>query len=830
MARPVNIELGPKATKRKISQRCYMNQCVEAPLLRLKSILSRCWQAPAMCCVSPNQPGTCTIKNHLPKHISRHASSLAVPQEDSMCGDGPTTQSIEGFLQESWPAHMSRHASSLAVPQEDSMCGDGPTVVRMPEGQTRNAYTLPSRRVPMNNSSIKIDLGLSGVDVVLLHRASSQTRVPSGKPQHVFGLKSWTTKARKLLLCSRSRDSGMLEQNVCSASRRHSLHSKMNKCEALYLLQHGQRSSPSVVSLSRSREQKATQLLSNASFGETLLVPVGPAKSAIAGRKSRPKSDIPRNVPKSTQPTKAVSSARSQKAVLDDLTAIAAEVIGTKVAADAPLMDSGLDSIGATELSNKMSAHLNTELSPTLLFDHPSLRSIADALSVDHDTEEVLEPEFVTTAEEPRAALELAQRPQQSAKPQSTPAIVETISSTLSDILGTRVATDAPLMSVGLDSISASEFTNALAERFDTELPQTLMFDHPTIDAMASFIAETTEAPVAAAAIIERETVPTTTVAPAVAMCVRAAPERVFLASRRIRFTLPGGCNDSTALKELGLRAWAANSHWPVSRAVELQGASAAYGAFLAPDAFAADTAFFGISRTEARAMDPMAMLVLETTYGALSDSSSDSRANLANAPIGFFLGASGGTGSLSGGTALTTGAKKAPSVYSATSGALSVLSGRLSYTLGLTGPCLTTDTACSAALVATHLAASALLCGETTAAAVAGANLVQAAVSVAFSAAGMLSALGRCHTFDRRADGYCRGEGCGAFYFSTEADDVAVSGTAVQQDGPSASLTAPNGSSQQRLIEAVRAGNGPSLEAHGTGTALGDPIEVRAF
>ena len=132
--------------------------------------------------------------------------------------------------------------------------------------------------------------------------------------------------------------------------------------------------------------------------------------------------------------------------------------------------------------------------------------------------------------------------------------------------------------------------------------------------------------------------------APAVATSGRDAPDRVFLASRRIRFTLPGGCNDSVALKELGMRAWTANSHWPVSRlaAVELQGTSAAYGAFLAPDAFAADTSFFGISRTEARAMDPMAMLVLETTYGALSDSSPDSRAKLANAPIGFFLGAAG--------------------------------------------------------------------------------------------------------------------------------------------------------------------------------------------
>ena len=106
--------------------------------------------------------------------------------------------------------------------------------------------------------------------------------------------------------------------------------------------------------------------------------------------------------------------------------------------------------------------------------------------------------------------------------------------------------------------------------------------------------------------------------------------------------------------------------------------------------------------------------------------------------------------------------------MYSATSGALSVLSGRLSYTLGLTGPCQTTDTACSSSLVAAHQAVSALKLGESPAAAVAGVGMLTVAVSVAFSAAGMLSALGRCHTFDRRADGYCRGEGCGAFYFST--------------------------------------------------------------
>ena len=223
-----------------------------------------------------------------------------------------------------------------------------------------------------------------------------------------------------------------------------------------------------------------------------------------------------------------------------------------------------------------------------------------------------------------------------------------------------------------------------------------------------------------------------------------------------------------------------------------------------------------------------MPMLVLEVTYGVFRRGSSR-RSALANAPVGFFLGAGGSTGANGGGGA----SPSALSVYSASADALSVLSGRLSYTLGLTGPCLTTDTACSSSLVAAHLAASGLRLAESPEVAVTGVGMLAVVVTIVFSTVGMLSALGRCHTFDGRADGYCRGEGCGAFYFSTSGD-VAVSGTAVQQDGPSASLTAPNGSSQRRLIEAVRidataaAAGVPSLEAHGTGTALGDPIEAR--
>ena len=284
--------------------------------------------------------------------------------------------------------------------------------------------------------------------------------------------------------------------------------------------------------------------------------------------------------------------------------------------------------------------------------------------------------------------------------------------------------------------------------------------------------------------------------------------------------------------RALATNACAPVQRWDVAR-LQVGGTAATYGAFLSRGVFSSDAGAFGISRTEARGFDPTVMLILETSYSVFGDaaSSSSCRAELANTSVGFFLGAGGSIERQAGSPGGASTSDHALSVYSATAGTLSVLSGRVSYTLGLTGPCFTVDTACSSSLVAAHSGVSALRLGECSKAETTGVGMLTVVVSVAFSAAGMLSGLGRCHTFDRRADGYCRGEGCGAFLFSPESDDAAVAGSAVQQDGPSASLTAPNGSSQQRLIEAVRAGRdvdqAPALEAHGTGTALGDPIEV---
>ena len=298
-------------------------------------------------------------------------------------------------------------------------------------------------------------------------------------------------------------------------------------------------------------------------------------------------------------------------------------------------------------------------------------------------------------------------------------------------------------------------------------------------------------------------------------------------------FWLPGNIRRREQLRSVVANRLATASGPPRWIMPTSSAASAAYGNFFF-GSLQLEGSAWGLSSAEFRVVSPQQLIVLEACYAAFARNGAcggNCRQRLVASHVGVYLGIAG---CLVDANLGDSGTAKEPrngvSVYAGTANSLAVASGRVSYTLGLTGPCFPVDTACSASLVALHLATGALHHAECLAACICGEGLLEPTTYVAFSAAGMLSALGRCHTFDRRADGYGRGEGCGAFYFSTSGD-VAVSGTAVQQDGPSASLTAPNGSSQRRLIEAVRGGGiDPVLEAHGTGTALGDPIEASAF
>lgn len=173
------------------------------------------------------------------------------------------------------------------------------------------------------------------------------------------------------------------------------------------------------------------------------------------------------------------------------------------------------------------------------------------------------------------------------------------------------------------------------------------------------------------------------------------------------------------------------------------------------------------------------------------------------------------------------------------------VAAGRISYLLDLRGPSVALDTACSSSLVAFHLACQALLRNECDLALAAGVTLMlRATTTQSFARMGMLSPTGRCHTFDAAADGFVRGEGCGAVVIKRMADAVrdgdrvlaVVRGSAVNQDGRSDGLAAPSPAAQRELFEKTltHAGTDPRdiglIEAHGTGTPVGDPVEFASL
>ncbi|HLV34897.1 MAG TPA: type I polyketide synthase [Spirillospora sp.] len=251
------------------------------------------------------------------------------------------------------------------------------------------------------------------------------------------------------------------------------------------------------------------------------------------------------------------------------------------------------------------------------------------------------------------------------------------------------------------------------------------------------------------------------------------------------------------------------------------------------------DPQFFGISPREAMSMDPQQRFLLEVAWEAL-ERAGYAPDGLAGSLTGVFVGmCNNDYGNM------MLGNSDQIDLYLATGGASSVASGRLSYVLGLQGPSISIDTACSSSLVAVHLAVQALRAGDCRMALAGGVNMIlMPETTVTLSKAKMMAPDGRCKAFDSRADGFVRGEGCGIVVLKKLADAVAdgdhvlavIRGSAVNQDGRSNGLTAPNGPSQTAVIRAALADarlepkDISYIETHGTGTSLGDPIEVQAL
>ncbi|HEX3942112.1 MAG TPA: SDR family NAD(P)-dependent oxidoreductase, partial [Acidobacteriaceae bacterium] len=263
-------------------------------------------------------------------------------------------------------------------------------------------------------------------------------------------------------------------------------------------------------------------------------------------------------------------------------------------------------------------------------------------------------------------------------------------------------------------------------------------------------------------------------------------------------------------------------------------------GAFLS-DVGSFDAAFFDVPPVEANRMDPQQRIFLQIAWHALEDAGLTVAA-LRGSETGVFVGIHGHSADYG---AMQFADTQTLDGYAATGTAHDVIAGRLAYWLDLRGPSMVIDTACSSSLVAVHVACRSLRAKDCDCAVVGGLHLILSPrTSVAMSQLQMLAGDGRSKTFDSRADGFGRGEGCGVVVLKRLSDAqrdndrilAVIRGSAVNQDGRTNGLTAPNGLAQQRLLRRAFQDSGVSpldigyFEAHGTGTALGDPIEVEAI
>ncbi|SIO86180.1 type I polyketide synthase [Nocardiopsis sp. JB363] len=399
---------------------------------------------------------------------------------------------------------------------------------------------------------------------------------------------------------------------------------------------------------------------------------------------------------------------------------------------------------------------------------------------------------------------------------------------------------------LGFDSIMLLELADLIEDETGVRLEDSVLFELPTPAALAGHVAEELgEEPPAR----EREKS-----APRRAASAEPTPVGPVdddpIAITAMACRLPGGASSPERLWRLLEEGTDAIGTFPENRGWDLESlydpepgtpgrTYTRNGGFLY-DADLFDAGFFGISPREADAMDPQQRLLLETSWEAIQRAGLDTE-ELRGRQVGVFVGAMPSEY----GARLADPAGDTDGGYRLTGSTLSVASGRIAYVLGLNGPALTIDTACSGSLVALHQAAAALRRGECSMALAGGATVMATpGMFLEFSAQRGLSADGRCRAFGAGAEGTAWAEGAGMLLLERASQArrngrpvlALLRGSAVNSDGASNGLTAPNPEAQERVIRqalsaaGLTAGEVDAVEAHGTGTRLGDPIEARAL
>jgi acyl transferase domain-containing protein/NAD(P)-dependent dehydrogenase (short-subunit alcohol dehydrogenase family) len=406
-----------------------------------------------------------------------------------------------------------------------------------------------------------------------------------------------------------------------------------------------------------------------------------------------------------------------------------------------------------------------------------------------------------------------------------------TIKAELEQLLGTsEIDPDRGFFELGLTSLMAVELRNRLARRLgEAKLAVTSAFDHPTPRALAEHIAGRASK----RASVDRS---------------KPSEEPIAIIGMACRY--PGGAYNAESywklltsgvdcVREVPKDRWEIDRFYDANP--EARGKMYTRSGTFLEGVAEFDPIFFGLSPREASAMDPQQRILLEVAWEAFENAGVTEPA-LAGSRTGVFVG-------LLGHDYMTAQMKgRDESLLDAYYGIgtlPSAAAGRISHALKLQGPAVVVDTACSSSLVAVHLACQSLRSGESSLAIAGGVNLMLTPdAHIALSRLRALSPDGRCKTFDARADGYGRGEGCGLIVLRRLSEALAngdpiiavVRGSAVNHDGASSGFTVPNGEAQRAVIRSALASAGAEpkevgyVEAHGTGTPLGDPIELSAI
>lgn len=381
---------------------------------------------------------------------------------------------------------------------------------------------------------------------------------------------------------------------------------------------------------------------------------------------------------------------------------------------------------------------------------------------------------------------------------------------------------DESLVESGLNSMKAATFQKLLTQAFQMEIPVSIAYDYPSVNAVADFI------------LGKKEEKNPNQKAP------KKELEKEDIAVIGMSCQFPKGADSLEEYWAKLLEGYDGITEIPDERK-ELKKFfekenEKMYGGFLKGiDQF--DSSQFGITPKEAKYLDPQQRLLLQNSYQALCDACLNIR-ELRGSRTGVFMG-------ISNSEYKEIMPQKDAVAYMVTGNMNSMAAGRISYTFDFQGPSLVVDTACSSSLVAVHQAVLSLRSGESDMALAGGVNCILSPSGyIGLKEMNALSPTGRCHTFDEGADGYVRSEGCGVVVLKRYQDAIkngdpiyaVIKGSALNNDGWSSGLTAPNGSAQVRVMDLALfdAGMEPSevsyIETHGTGTKLGDPQEVNAL